>query len=576
MHLLPPAKGQDMNKRAFLRMIFLVALLFCFCLSTCKPTLEPSPQFPVPTAPVAPAAPANVRVVTQSGDNLLEWDVVSGATSYNVYFSSDGSTYGSAASGLSSSQYLLPTYGYYEVSAVNSAGEGSRSAVVHHEPSMSVAATPTFSPVAGDYNAAQDITISTTTPLATIYYTTDGTTPSVATSLHDAALIHVAIGETVTIKAIAVADGFSNSDEATGVFHAAGWEVVGSAGFSGGTVFDVSLALDGSGAPCVAYMDSSTSPSYKATVRHFNGSSWVPLGGIGISPDIATGTSIAIDEGGNIYLTFADYSSGIDGKATTMVYNGTSWTNLGSPGFSAGTFLYSSLAVHSSGSVYTPYVAYKDGGNGDKATVKSFNGSSWITVGTEGFSDGQALGTSLAVSGDGTPYIAYKDGSVSNKATVKAFTGGAWSTVPLAGEGISSGAVDYLVLAAAPGGPPNILYIAYKDATVAGKATVKKYESGAWTSIPAAGDGLSSGVADYVSLAITPGGVPYIAYSDDSNGGKATVKNYVAGSWYTVGGEGFTSGAVEYISLKIDPSGTPYIAFKDMSSGGMVTVMSFR
>ena len=42
----------------------------------------------------------------------------------------------------------------------------------------SVVAAPTFSPAGGTYTSAQNVAISTTTSGATIYYTTDGSTPS--------------------------------------------------------------------------------------------------------------------------------------------------------------------------------------------------------------------------------------------------------------------------------------------------------------------------------------------------------------------------------------------------------------
>jgi len=69
-------------------------------------------------------------------------------------------------------------------------------------------ATPTFSPVAGTYGSAQTVTISTTTGGATIYYTTDGTTPTTGSTLYSSP-ITVSVSETV--KALAVEAGWSNS-----------------------------------------------------------------------------------------------------------------------------------------------------------------------------------------------------------------------------------------------------------------------------------------------------------------------------------------------------------------------------
>lgn len=41
-----------------------------------------------------------------------------------------------------------------------------------------VVATPTFSPTGGTYSSVQTVTVSTTTPSATTYYTTDGSIPT--------------------------------------------------------------------------------------------------------------------------------------------------------------------------------------------------------------------------------------------------------------------------------------------------------------------------------------------------------------------------------------------------------------
>jgi hypothetical protein len=77
------------------------------------------------------------------------------------------------------------------------------------------AATPTFSPAAGAYTSAQTVTIADATAGAAIYYTTDGTTPSTASTLYSGA---IPVNSTETIKAIAVAGGFSNSAVASATY----------------------------------------------------------------------------------------------------------------------------------------------------------------------------------------------------------------------------------------------------------------------------------------------------------------------------------------------------------------------
>lgn len=72
-------------------------------------------------------------------------------------------------------------------------------------------ATPTFSPASGAVDAGTVVTISTTTAGATIYYTTDGTAPTTASTQGTT----VTIDEAKTIKAIAVKANYIDSDVAT-------------------------------------------------------------------------------------------------------------------------------------------------------------------------------------------------------------------------------------------------------------------------------------------------------------------------------------------------------------------------
>jgi Chitobiase/beta-hexosaminidase C-terminal domain/Legume lectin domain len=80
---------------------------------------------------------------------------------------------------------------------------------------LPVAAAPTFSPAPGSYTSAQTVTLSDTTPGAVIYYTTNGTTPSVSSPVYSQPL---QIAATTTIEAVAVASGYSSSPVVSGPY----------------------------------------------------------------------------------------------------------------------------------------------------------------------------------------------------------------------------------------------------------------------------------------------------------------------------------------------------------------------
>ncbi len=69
-------------------------------------------------------------------------------------------------------------------------------------------ATPVFSIAAGTYASAQNVTITDTTAGATIYYTTDGSTPSPTSTAYTAP---VTVNSAETISAIAVAANYNDS-----------------------------------------------------------------------------------------------------------------------------------------------------------------------------------------------------------------------------------------------------------------------------------------------------------------------------------------------------------------------------
>ena len=80
---------------------------------------------------------------------------------------------------------------------------------------LPAAATPSFTPAAGTYTSVQSVTLSDTTPGASIYYTTDGTAPTINSSWYRGA---ISVSATETIQAIAVATGYISSSVSSAAY----------------------------------------------------------------------------------------------------------------------------------------------------------------------------------------------------------------------------------------------------------------------------------------------------------------------------------------------------------------------
>lgn len=119
------------------------------------------------------------------------------------------------------SQGDLWLFGGYGVDETGTAGvlddlwEYQQAALV-----MPPAAMPTFSPPAGTYSSNQAVTIADATPGATIYFTTDGSAPTTASTVYTSPVAISSSGATTTetIEAIAVASGYSASTMASATY----------------------------------------------------------------------------------------------------------------------------------------------------------------------------------------------------------------------------------------------------------------------------------------------------------------------------------------------------------------------
>jgi hypothetical protein len=107
------------------------------------------------------------------------------------------------------------TYDYIGGSVVSCVGYSSYAPLS----ASPVAATPTFTPAPGAYGIAQTVTLSTSTPGSTIYYTTNGVTPTTSSLIYTQPF---AVNLTTTVEAIAVAPGYNNSAIAAATYFAGG------------------------------------------------------------------------------------------------------------------------------------------------------------------------------------------------------------------------------------------------------------------------------------------------------------------------------------------------------------------
>ncbi len=350
------------------------------------------------------------------------------------------------------------------------------------------------------------------------------------------------------------------------------WSVVGSKGMSYGVVYNTTIDIDSNDTPYVAYQD--WDKSGKATVKKYNGSSWVTIGTEGFAGNAANSTQVFLHDD-NPYLIYRD-SLANGAKTTLMKYtDSTNWYVAGTATFSDARALLPSLYVYDDGTATgTPYVGYfntSDNING-KVIVKKLVNSVWQTVGVEVTANTATyFYVSLVVDSGGTPYVAFYDGYNSNKLSVKKYNGSSWISVGSAG--FSAGQADYISLALDNNDVP---YVAYRDGGTANKATVMKYNGSSWENVGSAG--FSAGQADYTSLAIDNNNIPYVAFKDATNANKITVMKYTnsgVSGWSIVGSAGFSDGQADYTWLDIDSENVPYVAFKDVANANKTTVMKY-
>ena len=348
---------------------------------------------------------------------------------------------------------------------------------------------------------------------------------------------------------------------------------MGAPGFSPAHATFTSIAIDSAGTPYVGFVDQAN--ANKASVMKYNGTGWVNVGSPGFSPAGLTSphdVHIAIGSGGMPYIAFEDSTHGY--KVTVMRYDGGSWITVGAPGFSGSAVNELSFAIDHAG---TPYVAYPDvtglSGMGNGVTVMKYNGSVWTAVGVVEFTHGSSGFTagfiSLAIDTAGKPYVAYSNGTLSGtfKAAAMKYNGTNW--VYVGAPNFSAGEADFVSIAISQGGTP---YVVYRDLTVSGKATMMKYNGTSWVAVGPVG--FTAHDAQQTQVVFDKDGTPYVSFLDDVGATTpASVMKYNGSSWVIAGTADFSAGMVNDMTMAIDGSGTPFVAYTDYANSLKATVM---
>jgi hypothetical protein len=126
-------------------------------------------------------------------------------------------------------------------------------------------AAPVFSPAAGFYASSVTVTMTSATPDATIYYTTNGTAPSTASNLYSGP---VTLAVTTTLNAIAISSGAVQSTESTAAYVVASQTAPPNFTPAAGTYVaaqSVTLSDDTVGAT-IYYTTDGTTPTHNSTV----------------------------------------------------------------------------------------------------------------------------------------------------------------------------------------------------------------------------------------------------------------------------------------------------------------------
>jgi hypothetical protein len=352
-----------------------------------------SASYTLTTAP--PTTPTFSPVSGTSFTSTLSVTINESTSGSTIYYTTNGST-PTTSSQVYSSPITISSSTTIKAIAVAS-GVSSAVGSASYTLNAVTVATPTFSPASGtSFTSTLSVTINESTTGSTIYYTTDGSTPTTSSQVYSSP---ITISSSTTIKAIAVASGVSST--------------VGTASYT--------LTTQAPGAP-VADDFNGTS---------LNTSLWTVEAPAGGSAAVSNGHLVITVPGGSNHDAFKPALDAV--QVVQQISNGNFDVNVKIDSTLASSAAYSGQGILVEGDAHD-YIRYGVGASGSSITL----GANTIIAGTEStpfqlspFS-GYAVPTYLRLNRTGTTYTGYYSADGVNWTKAGSFTDSSLTVTGLA------------------------------------------------------------------------------------------------------------------------------------------------
>ena len=285
---------------------------------------------------------------------------------------------------------------------------------------------------------------------------------------------------------------------------------------------------------------------------------WQFVGNQGTNPGMGKGfnQSLAIDTNGIPYVAYVDLARNY--KISVIAYINNTWDTVGNTAISLNQ-AWNNVKIKINPVTNQPYVLFTDDGLNDNACLLYFNGSIWDTVGTYPFTTSGAIDDyDLTFSQNGIPYVSFREGNNNNGITVMKYDNNTWSVVgntAFATMSISNNNAAYNDIEISPSGLP---YVAFVDNTYnSDRTSVMYFDGNSWQYF---GDSLFSSYSSpaFVDMEFDNTGNVYVAFKDNWT---TLVRKWSGTQWDTVGVPFPSTENCYYLDLEINSSNEIWLAY---------------